>query len=160
VDSENPSLVWSFDTYSALTLDGFYDLLKLRIDVFVVEQTCAYPELDAWDKHPETRHVQVRNDSAELIACARLVYDTSHPAGPSVKIGRVAVAPTARGRGVASELVKRAVSFSEDCWKGAAVRLSAQVYIKELYSELGFAVESGEYLEDGIPHIDMVLVRA
>ncbi len=140
-----------FDQFDAM---AFYRLARLRIDVFVVEQACAYPELDDYDIDPETRHLMVYENDA-LVACARCLAPNENRSEPA--IGRVLVAPEARGKGLAGELMKRAIDCCRTLWPGRDIKISAQTYLLDFYGGLGFVAEGESYLEDGIPHQDMRL---
>lgn len=172
--SENvPEIVWSFKTMNEMSVTEFYQLLRLRIDVFVVEQTCAYAELDDDDPSIHTQHVQGRlKQSGQLVAGARVIRAAVDNSGKRevavVKIGRVVVASEWRGSGVARELMEEVLDYIEKSFQSPVlqqklpqpeVHLSAQTYVSGFYRDLGFKVVSGEYLEDGIPHVDMTLNR-
>ena len=129
-----------------------YALLRLRVEVFVVEQNCPYPELDGRDSAPGVRHL-LAESQGRLLACARLLppglsFDTA-------AIGRVAVAPDARGRGLAHTLMQQALRQCAALWPGQAISLGAQAHLQGFYAAHGFEVCSDPYLEDGIPHVDM-----
>lgn len=169
--AKSPEIDWSFRSLGDLSVTEFYQLLRLRIDVFVVEQTCAYAELDDDDASAQTLHVQGRlKQSGQLIACARVIESATQAVSAEadeareaevVKVGRVVVARQWRGCGVARELMQEVLGYiEENCQQkppGPQVHLSAQTYVSGFYRDLGFKVVSGEYLEDGIPHVDMVL---
>ena len=127
-----------------------YDLLRLRQDVFVVEQACAYPDLDGRDLEAGTRHVVLRDDEV-LLGCARVLDE-----GDVWRIGRVALRAEARGRGLADHLVTTALQVS----KGRDVVLDAQSPLRSWYEGFGFEVTGPEFLEDGIPHLPMRLRRS
>ena len=143
---------WKALKFDELSNNELFDLLKLRVDVFVVEQTCPYPELDEKDRHPETRHLLgIQND--ELVACARLL-----PAGlsyPNVSIGRVATCKSFRGKGAGKRLMSEAIRQCELLWPHQSIEIGAQEYLKDFYESFGFVATSTMYLEDDIPHIDM-----
>lgn len=132
-----------------------YALLRLRVDVFVVEQECAYPELDGRDTEPGTVHLWVSDprsgaqasDAAPPLAYARLLFD---PDG-TARIGRVCTAWQARGRGLAARLVTHALHLAGD----RPCVLDAQSYLVGFYRALGFTPSGPEYVEDGIPHVPM-----
>ena len=126
-----------------------YDLLRLRQDVFVVEQACAYPDLDGRDLEAGTRHVVLRDDEV-LLGCARVLDD-----GDVWRIGRVALRAEVRGRGLADHLVTTALEVS----KGRDVVLDAQSPLRSWYEGFGFEVTGPEFLEDDIPHLPMRLRR-
>ena len=134
-----------------LSATELYALLKLRTDVFIVEQKCPYPELDGRD--PDALHLRLMQDG-ELLAAARFFApgDQSEHA----KIGRVVVAPAHRGKRLGDALMRETIAACEDRFPGHALALSAQSHLKAFYASFGFAVCSDEYLNDGIPHIDML----
>jgi ElaA protein len=129
-------------------LDGLtaYSLWKLRQDVFVVEQQAAYADLDGRDLDPDTRHV-VMDDDDVVVGCARVLDD-----GDTWRIGRVALHPSVRGRGLADALLHTALQVC----KGRDVVLDAQVPLAGWYAGFGFEVDGEEFLEDGIAHVPMV----
>ncbi len=132
--------------FADLDAATLYRLLKLRTDVFVVEQECAYPELDDRDTEPGTEHLWFGESStASPVAYLRLLDD-----GAVRRIGRVVTDPAHRGNGLAARLVNEAISRCP-----GDVVLEAQTYLCEFYSDLGFTVTGDEYVEDGIPHIPM-----
>jgi ElaA protein len=133
---------------AAADLDAatLYRLLRLRAAVFVVEQRCAYQDLDGRDLEPDTRHLWLEVAGAP-VAYLRVLAD---PDG-AARIGRVCVDPGHRGRGLAQALMRAALEAA-----GAReVRLSAQSYLVDFYAGLGFEVTGPEFLEDGIPHLPM-----
>lgn len=145
---------WTIRPFCGLSTNELYDLLKLRVDVFVVEQNCPYPELDNKDRHPDTRHLTARDHSGLLVACARIL-----PPGLCFRrpaIGRVAVVKNSRGRGLCHVLMNKALAYIRDTWPGLGVMISAQVYLAAFYESLGFEAVSAPYLEDGIAHVDMI----
>ncbi|HEX2146805.1 MAG TPA: GNAT family N-acetyltransferase [Pseudorhizobium sp.] len=137
--------VRGLEAFSSLDL---YEMLKLRVDVFVVEQACAYPELDGKDR--EALHLRLLNGE-ELLACARLWQ----PDGAPPRIGRVTVSPTHRGKRLGEALMREAIAACDRRFPGQPIAISAQSHLHSFYEGLGFAVTSAEYVEDGIPHVDM-----
>jgi ElaA protein len=127
-----------------------YTLLKMRVDVFVVEQKCPYPELDG--KDIDALHLTL-TDSYELLASARILQPP-HSNDP-VKIGRVVVSPNHRGKRHGDALMREAIAVCEQRFIGNPIALSAQSHLQLFYQSFGFVPNSDEYLEDGIPHIDM-----
>ena len=125
-----------------------YEILRLRVDVFVVEQECPYPELDGRDLEPTARLLWSTDDDARILATLRVLHD-----GDDRRIGRVATASSARGRGLAADLMRSAV---DEC-DGRLVRLDAQAHLSDWYARFGFVVDGDEFLEDGIPHLPMTL---
>ncbi|NNG19255.1 GNAT family N-acetyltransferase [Naumannella sp. ID2617S] len=128
----------------ALSLAEAYPILQLRVDVFVVEQDCPYPELDGRDLEPDCRWLWVSDAEGAVLACVRLLTDAQGVR----RIGRVATAPTARGRGLAALLLHRCLELTA----GAEVVLDAQSQLVGWYAGFGFTPEGEAYLEDGIPH--------
>jgi ElaA protein len=122
-----------------------YDTWRLRQQVFVVEQDCPYPDLDGRDTEEATRHVLLLEDE-QLVGCLRVLDD-----GDRARIGRVVVAPSARGRGLAGRLMDRAL---EECGQ-REVHLDAQTGLTGFYRGHGFEVTGPEFDEDGIMHVPM-----
>ena len=148
--------MYIFDrTFEQLSVDALYQLIRLRLEVFVVEQNCPYQDLDNKDTLTTTRHLYIR-DGDRLIAYARCL-------APGVRfdqgaaIGRVVVASQYRRRGYARVIVQQAMASCRQQWPDAPVMLSAQVYAMELYRGLGFEPTGLPYEEGDIPHQDMVL---
>jgi len=138
--------------FSQLHASDFHDIIQLRINVFVVEQNCPYPELD--DKDKVAYHIFTRNETGELIATARIL-----PAGISydeISIGRVCTALSARKTGEGKILMKQTMDFINKQFGKQPVRISAQQYLVKFYSDFGFNQVSEMYLEDDIPHVEML----
>ena len=133
-------------SFPDLDTSTLYALLKLRVDVFVVEQECAYPELDGRDTEPGTRHLWLARDRTPL-AYLRIV---SEPDG-SERIGRMAVARADRGSGHAGRLMAEALRIIGH----RPAILAAQSYLVGFYASFGFLVDGDEYLDDDIPHVPM-----
>ncbi|MFM2588717.1 GNAT family N-acetyltransferase [Vibrio sp. TBV020] len=149
-------ITWQLVPFSELNTNQLYQLIKLRVDVFVVEQTCPYPELDDKD-HQQGVHHLLGYQGEELVACARLL-----PVGlsyPSVSIGRVATLESKRGGGLGHKLLKQALLGCESLWPGENIEIGAQEHLAQFYSKHGFVQTSEMYLEDDIPHIDMILEK-
>ncbi|MEU0536376.1 GNAT family N-acetyltransferase [Amycolatopsis tolypomycina] len=128
-----------------LTAAQLHDILRLRVDVFVVEQKAAYPELDGRDLLPDTRHLWFEEAGA-VLAYLRVLLDP----GGIRRIGRVVTAAPARGAGLAARLMEAALTVP-----GEYV-LDAQTYVQGFYARYGFVAEGAEYMDDdGIPHIRM-----
>ena len=141
------TLTWHDARFDELSAGTLYDLLALRSRVFVVEQRCAYDDLDGLDR--VARHLWA-SDGAEIAAYLRII-----PAGvkyAEVSIGRVVVAPAHRGTGLGQVLMRRGIAAAG----GAAIRLGAQAHLERFYADLGFQRASDVYDEDGIPHVEMV----
>jgi ElaA protein len=135
--------VASFRDLDTTTL---YAILRLRGDVFVVEQKCAYPELDGRDTEPGTRHVWLARGE-EILAYLRILDD-----GDAERIGRVLTAPAARGAGLAQRLMDEALTVIGN----RPSVLDAQAHLVGFYARFGYRPTGPEYLEDGIPHVPML----
>lgn len=145
---------WQVKQFQQLTVDELYDALKLRVDVFVVEQTCYYPELDNADRHPQTRHL-LGFEGDTLVAYLRILPPgVSYP--EHVSIGRVATLESYRGKGIGHPLMKQALSVCETAWPSIDIKISAQEHLEKYYIKHGFNRVSDMYLEDNIPHIAML----
>ncbi|WP_394203957.1 GNAT family N-acetyltransferase [Shewanella waksmanii] len=150
-------MIWHQHSFHALNLDQLYELIKLRVDVFVVEQTCPYPELDDKDRIPSTQHLFAYSEQGQMVAYARvLAPEVSYK---EASIGRVIVAQSVRGQGVAHELMQRAIAIASEHWPQHDIKIGAQQHLQAFYRQQGFEACSAGYLEDGIPHIDMLLKR-
>ncbi|WP_137133971.1 GNAT family N-acetyltransferase [Rhizobium sp. FKY42] len=139
--------VRSLDEFSAREL---YALLKLRVDVFVVEQACPYEELDG--KDDGALHLRMMHAS-DLMAAARILPPVD---GKNPRIGRVVVSPYYRGKRLGEAVIREALAICADRFRGIDVEISAQSHLQRFYGGLGFVAISEEYFEDGIPHVDMV----
>lgn len=142
---------FEYKHFSDLSVDELYDILKLRSEIFVVEQNCVYNDLDDLDK--EATHQFLRK-SGRIVAYARLL-----PPGtrfPDYSIGRVVVKQSERGTGIGIQLMREAKKFMKNVWGATRIKVSAQKYLRKFYEDLGFQVVTDEYLEDGIPHFGML----
>ena len=149
-------LNWCSLPFSQLNTHQLYELLKLRTDVFVVDQNCPYPELDDKDRISGVYHL-LGTTGDKLVAYARLL-----PPGvsfPQVSIGRVVVAKQARGAGYGQQLIGKALDECQRLWPEKDIQIGAQVYLEKVYQQFGFARNSENYLEDGILHVDMMLSK-
>ncbi|MDB5000602.1 MAG: putative acyltransferase [Mucilaginibacter sp.] len=137
--------------FNELTVTELYNILRLRSEVFVVEQNCVYQDID--NKDLKCYHLMLFKDN-ELAAYARLV-----PPGLSfneMSIGRVVSNPKYRRTGAGRILMKLAIEKCQQVFAEGAIKIGAQTYLLNFYSSLGFVVASEPYDEDGIPHIDMI----
>jgi ElaA protein len=145
---------WTFRAFQKLSVDQLFEILQLRVDVFVVEQQCAYRELDEYDRHSGTRHLSGHDALGQLVAYARLL-----PPGlryPEVNLGRFVVRADSRKQGIGHQLLQTALQKISGCWPQTPIRVSAQDYLQAFYAQYGFIRVSDMYLEDGIPHVEMV----
>ena len=136
--------------YSYLTKNQLYQLLYLRIKIFVVEQNCPYQELDDLDKI--SYHVLGTIDQT-LISIGRIVPNEKEK---QILIGRIAVNDNHRKNGYALKMMNEIIYFINTNFSNFEIALSAQTYLKEFYISLGFKAHGETYLEDGIPHIYMI----
>lgn len=143
---------WHSLHHSELTTAQLYALLKLRSEVFVVEQNCLYQDIDGEDLVGENRHV-LGISNGEIAAYARILK-SDEPFDPVV-IGRVLVSSQWRGRKIGEQLMAFTLDICQQHWPDKAIYLSAQAHLKAFYTRLGFSIVTPEYNEDGIPHIGM-----
>ena len=147
--SDQPSLQWH--RFEELTPVLLYELLKFRQAIFVVEQRCAYPDLDGLDQQAE--HLLLRFDGG-LAGCLRLIPLADEN---RVKIARVAVAEAARGKGLARRMMLEALARCRRDYPDCDVALTGQTYLAPFYESLGFVTTSAPYDDYGLSHVDMVL---
>lgn len=150
------SLQWTWAEFSALTLPEFFEAACLRQAVFVVEQHCPYPDLDALD--PVSWHLFGRDADGQLLAYLRLVPPGLKYAEPS--LGRVVTANAARGQGLGHPLIAEGLAQSARLWPQLGNRIGAQAHLQAFYGQHGFVAASEIYDEDGIPHLDMLYTPA
>jgi ElaA protein len=154
----NIDTIWHAKHFNELSLEQLYDLLKLRIDIFVVEQTCFYPDLDGdknqLDRDSETLHVLGYQNNV-LVAYLRILAK-----GQSyenyVSIGRVAIAEEARGTGLGHKLMHEALNLCQQYFAEQNIKISAQEHLINFYQQHDFKQVSEMYLEDDIPHVAMI----
>jgi len=147
-------ITWRLARFDELSPREIHDIFQARIEVFVVEQKCAFQDLDGLD--PECWHLTAVE--GRLVAYCRLVPPGAKFAEPS--IGRVLTTGSARRSGTGRELMRRAVDHATRLWPGRALRIGAQKYLEHFYGEFGFVTASAPYDEDGIPHVEMVRVAS
>ncbi|AXT18632.1 GNAT family N-acetyltransferase [Flavobacteriaceae bacterium AU392] len=139
-------------TFQELTTTELYDLLQLRSDVFVVEQDCVYLDIDGKDK--KALHV-IGKKNDKIVAYTRLFKSGDY--FDNASIGRVVVLNSERTHKYGYDIMKASIKAIHDFYNETIIKLSAQVYLKQFYNNLGFIETGEEYLEDGIPHILMQL---
>lgn len=143
---------WTCKKFNELTPHELYAILQLRNEVFVVEQNCVFQDADNKDAY--CCHLMGWKDGL-LAAYTRLV-----PPGVSyteMSIGRVVTSPAARGGGLGRELMEQSIKRCYNLFGNGSIKIGAQLYLEKFYGSLGFVQSSEMYLEDGIPHIEMVL---
>lgn len=148
---DQKGLLWQTKSFEELSNAELYELLSLRQEVFVVEQDCPY--LDADNKDKRSWHLLGR-DNKRLVAYARIV--DSGISYTEVSIGRVLTHASIRRSGVGIELMQQAIAFINHELGTQPIRISAQLYLQAFYESLGFEYTGKSYLEDGIPHIEML----
>ena len=145
-------LRWDLKKFEELNVDELYAVLRLRSEVFVVEQNCVFLDMD--DKDQLSYHLLGWKD-AMLVAYTRLVPPGVAYNLPS--IGRVVTSPAERRSGVGKLLMKKSIDETIRLFGHASIKIGAQVYLKKFYASLGFQPAGDVYLEDGIEHITMIL---
>lgn len=144
-------LNWKTKDFTELNNYELYAILKLRSKVFVVEQDCVFLDMD--DKDQKSLHLMGFVDD-ELAAYSRLLPAGVSYAEPS--IGRVVTDPDHRSKGLGKKLMELSVDKMIDAYGNQPIRIGAQCYLIKFYEGFGFNINSAEYLEDGIPHVEML----
>ena len=139
--------------FQDLSNTEIYQILRLRSEVFVVEQECIYQDIDNKDK--KAVHIFLKEKN-EIIAYSRVFKEKEYFENPS--IGRVVVANKRRMYGVGKKIMNISINYIKQNIKAKSVEISAQKYLKKFYSNLGFVQQGDEYLEDNIPHLRMFLI--
>lgn len=148
------SMRWLVADFDELTNRELYEVLKLRQEVFAVEQTCIYQDADGLDMEA----VHIACWEGEVL----LAYQRCLPPGlqeTESTLGRIVVATAARGRDLGRELVRRGIEHNLQRWPDQDIRIHAQAHLEKFYNELGFVTDSDIYQLDDIPHLEMVLSR-
>ena len=140
-------------TFDNLSNTEIYQILRLRSEVFVIEQECIYQDIDNKDK--KAVHIFLK-EKKEIIAYSRVFKEKEYFENPS--IGRVVVANKRRMYGVGKKIMNISIDYIKQNIKAKSIEISAQKYLKKFYSNLGFIQQGDEYLEDNIPHLRMFLI--
>jgi ElaA protein len=151
MNEQSSSLQWHFCHFHELTAAQIHGILSLRCEIFIVEQNCAYQDPDHKDE--KSWHLFV-TEGKECVGCIRVI-----PPGvsyPEASVGRFVVKKTYRNSGLGTSLLKRAFAECAILFPGASIRASGQLYLKEFYLSMGFEAVSEVYLEDDIPHIELL----
>jgi ElaA protein len=146
---------WQRSSFAELTPADLYELLARRQQVFILEQTCLYPDMDGLDL--EAHHLlgwRIENGKRELAAYLRILAPGAKYT--EMSIGRVLTTPAARGTGAGRELLARGIEYAEHLHPGHRIKIGAQAYLEQFYQSFGFRTISEPYDEDGIMHIDML----
>lgn len=141
---------WHIKKFEHLSLDELYDILKMRSEIFVVEQECVYLDVDGKDKN--VFHLFLKENKKILAYCRILPRGIAYE---EASIGRVIVNKNFRKEKLGETLMIKAISYLKDVLKEKEIKIQAQAYLRSFYKKFGFQEISEEYIEDGIPHIDM-----
>lgn len=150
------NIQWQCLLFDQLTAKQLYAILAARSEVFIVEQNCVYQDIDSIDLH--CHHLIAwteQSDQSELAAYLRIV-----PPGKvftEASIGRVITSKFARGTGIGKQLLMRGIEETQELYPQDGLKIAAQQYLEKFYEGFGFKTVSSMYLEDGIPHIEMIL---
>lgn len=136
--------------FNELTNSELYDILKIRVDIFVVEQQCPYSEIDGKDK--DAYHIFLRDENGIAAYLRVLKGGVSFP---EPALGRVLT--TRRGEGLGARIAREGIAFAKEKLRAEKIRLEAQVYARGFYEKLGFRQCSEPFMDDGIEHIEMIL---
>lgn len=142
---------WKIKRFEELSITELYEILRVRAEVFVVEQTCVYQDLDEKDKNAYHLFCE---DNGNVTAYLRIL--DKGVSYPEISIGRVLTSQSGRRKGLGREMMNRAIEFVLENLKEKKIRISGQLYLKDFYESLGFETVSEVYLEDEIPHIEML----
>ena len=145
-------MIWTLKTFKELTIDELHDIIQLRINVFVVEQNCPYPELDGKDR--SAYHYFGQNNEGRIVAYTRIFGSGDYYEQPAV--GRVVVDSKHRGDGTGYALMRGTIEKMKDLFGDLEIKIGAQKYLVQFYEKLGFTNTGEEYIEDGIPHVYMI----
>ena len=143
---------WQLKKFKELSPIKLYNIMSLRAEVVVIEQKCIYQYADG--KDAQSFHLMGFDTADKLIAYARIL-----PAGLSYKevsIGRVVIPKKLRRKSIGKELMLKTLDSVKNIYGNVPIRISAQMYLKEFYTDLGFVTVGDEYLEDNIPHLEML----
>lgn len=144
-------LNWKLKKFEELKSEEIYKILKIRNEVFIVEQQCAYQDCD--DKDKKAYHLYLEEEG-EIISYLRILKKGI--SFDEISIGRVLVNKNYRYKGISREMMLKAIEFIEQSLNEVKIKIQAQSYLVNFYGSLGFKETSNEYLEDNIPHIDML----
>lgn len=145
------NIIWKIKTFEEFTVPELYNLLKARSEVFVVEQNCVYLDADGYDQ--QAIHVWAEEEGEILAYCRVFNKGIKYE---ETSLGRVITTEKGRGRSLGKQLIKYAVETIENRYHTSEVRISAQDYLLRFYSEFGFVDTGKKYLEDDIPHTEMI----
>lgn len=144
-------ITWTLKKFDELTVQELYEVLRLRTEVFVVEQNCVFQDMDNKDQH--CYHLLGRKNG--LLAAYTRIVPTGISYNDAPSIGRVVTSPQARGEGLGRTLMLESIKELFRVYGKSTIRIGAQLYLKKFYESLGFEQSSDIYDEDGIDHIEM-----
>ena len=144
------NIIWKIKSFDEITTSELYEIIKARVDVFVVEQNCPYPDLDGYDQ--KAIHIWAEQENVVLAYCR--IFNKGIKYGET-SIGRVLTTERARGKNLGKQLIQYAVETIENRFHTTQIRISAQDYLLRFYSGFGFEDTGKKYLEDNIPHTEM-----
>lgn len=144
------NIIWKIKNFEEITTAELYEIIKARVDVFVVEQDCPYPDLDGYDQ--QAIHLWAEQENNVLAYCR--IFDKGIKYNET-SIGRVLTSEKGRGKNLGKQLIQYALETIENRFKTLEVRISAQDYLLKFYSSFGFQDTGKKYLEDNIPHTEM-----
>ena len=146
------NLLWKIRSFHQMNVFELNAIFRLRQEVFVVEQNCAYLDADGKDQFSE--HIFGVDDDGRVLAYCRIVQPSVTM--PDVSIGRIATHIDVRGTGLGKILMEKAMAFIDDRYGKVSIRLEAQQYLMKFYENYGFVANGDMYLLDGIEHIEML----
>lgn len=149
------AIEWRCKKFDDLTPHELYAILRLRIEVFIVEQACLFQDAD--NKDQKAWHMMCWSQD-QLLACTRLL--PAFASFDEASVGRLATAPSARGLGLGRQIMERSITGCYRLFGETTIRIGGQLYLKKFYESLNFVQASPVYLEDGIEHIEMLLSAA
>ena len=144
------NIIWKIKSFEEITTSELYEIIKARVDVFVIEQDCPYPDLDDYDQ--KALHLWAEQDLKVLAYCRIFNKGIKYP---ETSIGRFLTTEKGRGKNFGKQLIQYAVETIENRFRTSEIRISAQDYLLRFYSGFGFEDTGKKYLEDNIPHTEM-----
>ena len=147
-------MVWKIKKFDELNAEEIYEILKIRNQVFIVEQQCPYLDCDGSDM--KSYHLFLENNN-EIAAYLRIIE--KGVSYNEISIGRVLVNSKYRGKGLARDMMKEAIGYINNQLNETSIRIEAQAYLIDFYKSLGFKQTSKVFLEDNIPHIEMLYTK-
>ena len=145
---------WAFSTFEGLTARELYAILKLRQEIFIIEQNCIYPDIDGWDQ--KSYHLMGWDTDRQLATYARIIPPGVK--GEEASIGRIITREDMRGSGFGKDVVRKSIAKIVQFFPNQPIKIQAQHYLERFYAEFGFkTISEKPYEWDGIDHVDMLL---